>query len=268
MAFLALDDVELFYTDEGTGSTPVLLIHGWACDSHDWSWQLDSLIPRYRVIVPDLRGHGRSSVPADGYAPADYARDLAALIDAAGCGPCVAIGHSMGAIIASVLAVEWPGHVRALAVVDPPYGLGPIDEASGREFAHDLSVASDHTPALERLGLSLGDAPLGSSAHWRRRRMLGTPLHVLSRSAEAVHLGVTPIAGVRMTEALIMQRKVPVLACYANAGRADWERSLMRHPDSRAVSFDGCSHWLHQDAHDAFNATLTAWIDDVSEGVR
>jgi pimeloyl-ACP methyl ester carboxylesterase len=63
---------ELFFTDVGAGEN-VLLLHGWTCDSHDWSWQLPVLESRYRVVAVDLRGHGSSEVmPPGAYAPADY----------------------------------------------------------------------------------------------------------------------------------------------------------------------------------------------------
>ena len=56
MAFVKIDDVELFFTDEGKG-TPVLFVHGWACDSNDWIWQIASFMSNHRVIAVDLRGH-------------------------------------------------------------------------------------------------------------------------------------------------------------------------------------------------------------------
>jgi pimeloyl-ACP methyl ester carboxylesterase len=56
------DGARIFYTDTGQGK-PVLLLHGWACDGNDWSWQAPELENRYRVIIVDHRGHGRSTAP-------------------------------------------------------------------------------------------------------------------------------------------------------------------------------------------------------------
>ncbi|MBK7725323.1 MAG: alpha/beta hydrolase [Dehalococcoidia bacterium] len=122
MPFAQVNDARMFYTDEGEGS-PVLMVHGWSCDGSDWAWQIPALkAAGYRCITPDLRGHGRSSVPAGGY-PRQYAADLAGLIGQLGCGPVVAIGHSMGGATVVALAVEHPEVVRAVVPVDSAYGF-------------------------------------------------------------------------------------------------------------------------------------------------
>src|SRR5699024_7475189 len=89
-------DVSLFYTKHGEGGPPILLVHGWACDSDDWIWQIPDLAKRHTVYAVDLRGHGHSSVPREGYRGTDYANDLSRLIAALGCGPVVVVGHSLG----------------------------------------------------------------------------------------------------------------------------------------------------------------------------
>ena len=66
MAFADIRDVRLFFTDEGDGGPPLLFVHGYTCDSHDWSWQLPHFAADRRVIAVDLRGHGRSTAPEHG----------------------------------------------------------------------------------------------------------------------------------------------------------------------------------------------------------
>jgi pimeloyl-ACP methyl ester carboxylesterase len=155
MAFADLAGVRLFYTDDGpseqTGQalqtrqatqdpaqerlsdgrsdgqsregTPLLLVHGWGADGHEWAWHLPRLSADRRVITPDLRGHGYSSAPADGFHPRDMAGDLLRLLDHLGIDAVIPIGHSMGAQIVSVLAVEQPSRVPALVCVEPGYGF-------------------------------------------------------------------------------------------------------------------------------------------------
>jgi pimeloyl-ACP methyl ester carboxylesterase len=84
----------LFYTDEGAGE-PLLLVHGWTCDSNDYLWQVAHFRATRRVIAPDLRGHGRSAVLPDGYDARTFARDLVELLDLLGVATCVAVGHSL-----------------------------------------------------------------------------------------------------------------------------------------------------------------------------
>jgi pimeloyl-ACP methyl ester carboxylesterase len=78
MAFADVGDVRLFFTDDGDGDRPILFVHGFSCDSHDWTWQFPHFVDGHRVIAVDLRGHGRSSVPDQGYEPRQFAADIAA----------------------------------------------------------------------------------------------------------------------------------------------------------------------------------------------
>src|ERR1700730_4546977 len=99
MPFAEIRDVRLFFTEHGRGDLTVLLVHGFTADSSDWIWQIPHLASAYRVIAVDLRGHGRSSAPPDGYGPVSLAEDLAGLIDYLGVGQVVAIGHSLGGLV-------------------------------------------------------------------------------------------------------------------------------------------------------------------------
>src|SRR3954466_9047353 len=117
-------NIRLFYTDDGAGSgPPLLLVHGWGTDSHQWSWHIDALAGKHRVIAVDLRGHGYSSVPDEGNTPREMAADLAALLDRLAIPEVIAIGHSMGGQVVSILAVEHPDKVRKLVALDPGYGI-------------------------------------------------------------------------------------------------------------------------------------------------
>ncbi|KAF2712010.1 alpha/beta-hydrolase [Pleomassaria siparia CBS 279.74] len=114
----------LFYTLSGSSNnTSILIIHGWTADSHDWSWQISFLVETHHVIAMDLRGHGKSAAPKGvSYTPQTQAKDAAALLrhlkyekD------IVVMGHSMGSVTASALAVQEPDLIKAIVLVDPPY---------------------------------------------------------------------------------------------------------------------------------------------------
>jgi pimeloyl-ACP methyl ester carboxylesterase len=62
MAYAQLNGVRLFFTDDGAGPFTLLLMRGLTANSHDWSWVIPSLAPRYRLIACDFRGHGSSRV--------------------------------------------------------------------------------------------------------------------------------------------------------------------------------------------------------------
>ncbi|HEX4705688.1 MAG TPA: alpha/beta hydrolase [Pseudonocardiaceae bacterium] len=82
------------------GGPPVVFLHGWAQSGRAWANQLTGpLSGEYRLVAADLRGHGDSSVPADGYDSADeWADDVRALLDYAG-RPAVLVGWSYGGLV-------------------------------------------------------------------------------------------------------------------------------------------------------------------------
>lgn len=89
-------DVELFYTDQGTGQ-PVVLIHGFPLNGESWGKQQKALLDAgYRVIAYDRRGFGASTKTASGHDYDTYAADLHALIDTLELSDVVLAGFSMG----------------------------------------------------------------------------------------------------------------------------------------------------------------------------
>lgn len=122
--FSRSDDLEVFYSLHGEPSNPpFLLIHGWTCDSTDWSFTIPALIQKYHVITFDLRGHGHSSAPEFiTYSIKDFTDDAVALLQHLNFTKDVLVmGHSMGSIVASCLTGLHPDIFRGLVVIDPPY---------------------------------------------------------------------------------------------------------------------------------------------------
>jgi 2-hydroxymuconate-semialdehyde hydrolase len=108
---------ELAYADEGDGPA-VLLLHGFPQSSHVWRHVVPMLSSRFRVIAPDLLGSGDSAKPADAplglSAQARYVREL---LDGLGVDGFAAVGHSVGAGVAQLLALDHEG-VDALVLID------------------------------------------------------------------------------------------------------------------------------------------------------
>ncbi|WP_327085698.1 alpha/beta fold hydrolase [Nonomuraea sp. NBC_01738] len=252
--------IRIFYTDDGAGDgPPVLLVHGWGADSHQWAWHIDALAAERRVLAVDLRGHGYSTVPDEGNTPRAMAGDLAALLGGLGVPEVIAVGHSMGGQIVSILAVEHPSLVSALVAVDPGYGMPPelaegfpkMIAALRSEHANDAAVEIDRwctnrdTPAVIR--------------RWHRRRLYGMPPHVLAQAFEAM-FALPDSIGVRPASAAYLARRTcPVLSLWADPARAAWEEPLLTHPKSAVVVWPGASHRLHEERPAEFVELLRGW---------
>jgi pimeloyl-ACP methyl ester carboxylesterase len=129
MPEITRNDVTISYDDEGAGAA-VLLIHGHTLDRRVFAEVAAALRDRgLRTLVPDLRGHGRSSRPDKGYHFSHHADDMAAVLDAAAVDAAAVVGFSLGGGIALEMAVTMPERVRSLALVAPVMPDRPFEAA-------------------------------------------------------------------------------------------------------------------------------------------
>ena len=91
--------MDLFYKESGKGK-PLLLLHGFPLDHSIWDEVITLLDGQYRVIAPDLRGHGRSKASSDKFTIHDMALDVMQLLDDLKAKSAVVAGHSMGGYVA------------------------------------------------------------------------------------------------------------------------------------------------------------------------
>jgi pimeloyl-ACP methyl ester carboxylesterase len=121
------------YRQAGDG-TPLVLLHGFLCDSRCWRPQLAGLSDRFRVVAWDAPGAGASSDPPDSFTTADYARCLAGVLDAIGVGRAHVVGLSWGGILAQEFYRLYPERVRCLVLADTYAGWrGSLPEPAWRE---------------------------------------------------------------------------------------------------------------------------------------
>lgn len=254
---------KLFYTEAGKGRN-LMLLHGWTCDSHDWSFQLPVLESRYRVVAPDLRGHGRSEVmPQGAYTPDDYASDIEALISTRYPGQTfIVAGHSMGGQIAARLAAKRPDLVSAVISVDGALGFDGdaaklFDKATEtlRTTADPAATAS----ALFRLAYDATTDP--ALKRWHARRAQGTPAHVVRESWAPLFTDAGQV-GTREPSADFCKRlTVPVYHLCRDPAQAKRMRPWFGNAKSKVDVWANAGHWIMQDRRDDVNAALTSWID-------
>jgi non-heme chloroperoxidase len=137
--------VRLHYVEQGPASGPVLLmLHGYSDSSFSFSRVMPLMRPDWRVIAPDLRGHGDSERPALGYRPADFADDVVRLMDGLRIPSAVIAGHSMGSFVARKVYELAPDRVTKLVLI----GGAPVcDNAVVRDLLGTVETLTDPVDA-------------------------------------------------------------------------------------------------------------------------
>ncbi|MFE2489434.1 alpha/beta fold hydrolase [Streptomyces mirabilis] len=251
--------IRLFFTSLGPPDAPaLLLVHGWGGDGREWSPHAEALANTFRVIVPDLRGHGRSAVPERNNTPAEMADDLAALLDVLGTGPLVAVGHSMGVQVVNLLAVHHPHTVRSVIALDPAHGAhgSELAEIPGRLAAYRTKGA--RAAAEFVAGAFSPAAPPGlRTAHIRT--VLGTPDHVIAQAYAGMYT-LPEAVGIRpQSEAYLLRRHQPTLTVWTSAEAAEWERGTLHVPGSRVEHWPETGHYLHEERTERTIELIRDW---------
>jgi pimeloyl-ACP methyl ester carboxylesterase len=175
--FESINGVKLHYLVAGKGE-PVILLHGYAQNSHMWRPLIVELAKTRLVIAPDLRGFGRSSKPADGYDKKTMAQDIHSLAASLGFKQATVVGHDIGLMVAYAYAAQYPNEVDRIVLMDAflPgvgdwttvwllrdlwhfhfYGVTPLKLVTGREriyfehFWNDFAADPKHSvPEADR----------------------------------------------------------------------------------------------------------------------
>ncbi|MCB0936334.1 MAG: alpha/beta fold hydrolase [Mycolicibacterium sp.] len=123
LKYLELHGDRLAYRDEGQGDA-ILLLHGMAGSSQTWRSVIRPLSRKYRVIAPDLLGHGSSAKPRSDYSLGAFAVLLRDLLDELGVARATIVGHSLGGGVAMQFVYQHPDYCERLVLIGSG-GLGP-----------------------------------------------------------------------------------------------------------------------------------------------
>src|SRR5204863_1144723 len=142
------EGADIFVRSGGSGPV-VVLIHGYAENSDSWAPLAADLMKDHTVVVPDLRGIGRSSKPADGYEKKTQAKDMRAVVTSLGYDKTFVVAHDIGNMVAYAYAAMYPDKVERLVVMDAPIpGIGPWSEILQNPGVWHFNF---HGPDAERL---------------------------------------------------------------------------------------------------------------------
>ena len=133
MPFVALDKTRIFYRLEGAEGLPVLaLSHSISTDHGMWEPQAHDLLPHFRILRYDTRGHGASDVPKGEYSVEELGRDFLGLMDALKISTAAFCGLSMGGTVGQWLALHAPERLTALVLANTGPRIGTAESWNSR----------------------------------------------------------------------------------------------------------------------------------------
>jgi pimeloyl-ACP methyl ester carboxylesterase len=250
--------VRLQYVERGDpAGAPVVFLHGFTDSWRSFECVVDLLPTSIRSIMVSQRGHGDSERPETGYAAAELAADVAALLDALGIDAAVIVGHSLGSFAAQRLALDFPDRVRGLVLVGTGLGL------KGRPAAEAL---------LAEVSAVRDPITLEFTREWTRgvfvKPVPEEIVETLARETRKVPARVwqSAVAAIVQTDhsAEIHRITVPTLIVWGDRevvfDRAEQERLVAAIPGARLVVYPGAGHGLHWEERERFAAEVAAFV--------
>ncbi len=239
----------------GDGSPTVVFIHGIVVDNlSSLYFTLAPLVSkRTRAVLYDLRGHGKTERPPEGYTLDDLHADLGAVLDAE-CPdePALLVGHSYGGLIALSFALRWPERVAGLALVDPPLPLPHW----GTEIAAIFGLTGE---ARDKRVREAYDTMHGPRMTRKRRRLAANAENLVEKTTLLDDMR----ASREFSEADISELRCPTLAIYGDASEIIRSaRQLQRLVDHAEVEIlPGCTHLVLFEATDKVRELVLGWLE-------
>lgn len=258
MPVALVNGIELFYECIGEGS-PLLLIHGLGSSGDDWAFQRDDFAREHTLILPDLRGSGRSSKPNEAYSIRQFADDLWTLLDQLGIPTTAILGFSMGGAIAIEMALMHPSRVSKLILCN---ALANYRMDTPRKwFEAKLQVGLVRMLGLKR------------TAGFIARRLFPHDDQAPKRQRVIDVLGANPKRAYLQTiRALIGWSaidRLPELTCETLIIAAEYDYTPLTEkrieaalfPHAELAMIEGSRHGTPFDATEQFNALVLAFLD-------
>lgn len=133
---------------EAGAGDPVVLLHGWPQHWYCWRHLIPRLAASYRVICPDLRGHGWTDAPRSGYDKEQFATDVLALLDAMGLERVRLVGHDWGGFAGFLMCLREPQRVERYLALNIIHPWPTVDAANLWRLSYQLGLSLPATGSV------------------------------------------------------------------------------------------------------------------------
>lgn len=248
-------------------SPPMVLLHGLTGHAHTWDHMATDLAARYRLFVPDQRGHGDTSA-AETYATSDFVEDLEALRSHWGIDRFVLMGLSMGGHNSMAYAAAYPDRVRRLIVVDM---VPQFDRRKAPNWEQISRLADEGHKLYASVDAAFADARLGNQTAPDANLRYRTELN-LNEVTGGYRLKYDPRAPARWDPADLTEQlasiRVPVLLVRGGVSlvlpQIVAERVAALFPDGRLVEIAESGHSVPTDRPATLTPVVLGWLAEHS----
>lgn len=244
------DGIEIAYREGGGGEPTIVFVHGWTCDSTYWDAQLPYFTQRYRVVAVDLAGHGASGLGRANYSMERFGRDVAA---AAGEGPLVLVGHSMGGPVILQAALQLGDQVVGLVAVDTLRNVAPPVSDPEQLNARLDPLKADYAAVASQV---LASMFVESSDPQLQQRITDDML------ATDRAVGVGALRGMLETDVADALEQIDAPLVVINSDYQPTELAALQdyHPNVTLHIMEGVGHFVMLEDAETFNRLLEAAI--------
>ncbi len=253
---LRIGKVELAWEEAGQGA-PVVLLHAFPLNRKMWAPQVEALSACYRVITPDFRGHGESSVAGEDSTMERLAEDVRGLLDHLKLERVALGGLSMGGYVAFAFLRWWPERVAALVLADTRAGADTEEGRKGRYETAALAEREGSGAIAERMLPKL----LAPATHERKPEVVAAVGEmILQASPAGIARALHGMAARPAAFDLLPKIKCPTLILVGEQDGltppADSEAMAKAIPGSQLVKIAEAGHLSNLEQPAAFNDAL------------
>lgn len=255
-------DIAMAYDDAGSGA-PIVLLHGFPFNRSMWRGQAQALGATWRVIAPDLRGQGDTSLgeAKEAATMEEMAADVAALLDELSVESTVVGGLSMGGYVALAFCRAFPERVRALVLADTRAGADTDEARRTREVNARRALAEGMAPITDSM------LPKLLSEETRAKRpdvVVRVREMMLATKPEGAAAALRGMALRRDQTDLLREIESPTLIVVGNEDAvtppAEAEALKGQIKDSRLVRIEGAGHLSNVERPEEFNLALVDFL--------
>ena len=262
----SVEGVELACFDQGTG-TPVVLLHGFPLDHMMWQPQIDTLSSRCRVIAPDLRGFGNSSLSSsdvsEGVEMSRYAADVITILDGLHINePVIMGGFSMGGYVLWQVALSYPERIRGLVLCDTRAAADTTEAAQGRLGMAAEVLRSGTGPVAEAMLPKLLAPQTLAEKHAVVQQLDGMIREAAPAAIAAAQRGMARRADVRGQLASLDKPALLVVGTEdALSPPHEMSDMALAMPNANLVEINNAGHMTTLENPAAVNSALESFID-------